>query len=430
MQKTVLVVAILFGLFSGASMAQEAPTALTEAAAVQLAVRNHPALRMAQAEAGMAQARIGIARAEGALQASLNGLATISNSRNVIAVQNVMPQALLPSQEKSSIDLNGMLMLPLATGGRITQTVRAATLSAAATQQQVAATQVQVAADARIRYAEWRQAIALEAVAQSTVTAQTRNTETAQQLFDAGKAPKFDALRAQAELASAQQQLANAHADVLAAQARLRQAVGATVETAWTPADEPLSAPPANALQTGLARRPDLLAAQQNIAAAEATVKARKANYRPQLYAVGMLDAFTPADNETNTGVTVGLVAGVPILDGGRRHAEVGEAEQAVAQACAARDNVVLQVRADVGAAEPRVAAARQNIDTAQAQVLAAEESFTVAQARYGAGKGAIIELLDAQRILTEARQNLVTAQTQYRAALAELYRAMGVVTI
>ena len=49
-----------------------------------------------------------------------------------------------------------------------------------------------------------------------------------------------------------------------------------------------------------------------------------------------------------------------------------------------------------------------------------------MAQARYDGGKGTIVELLDAHRALTEARQNLVTAQAQYRGTLATLYQAMG----
>lgn len=410
------------------AFAQDIPQPLTETGAVQLALQHQPMLRQAQAEAGMAQARVGMAKSEGKLQVSANGLATASDMRNILPIAGVMPQALLQSQDKGSIDLNGMAMLPLTTGGRISQTIRAAELTAGASQSQVDTARAQVAFEARMRYAEWRQALAMQTVAQDTLAAQTQNAQVTQQLFDAGKVPKFDALRAQAAQASAQQQVANAQADVTTAQATLAQALGVPVETIGQPADEAAQTPPENPLQLALARRPELKAAQQQINAAEATVKARKAGYLPQVYAFGMLDAISPADMGKSTGFTIGVGAGIPVLDGGRRKAEVDEAKQGVAQAQAARDTVELQVRADVAGAQARVTAARQNIDTATAQVAAGNEAYTVAQARYTAGKSTIVELLDARQALTEAQQSLVTAQAQYRATLATLYRAIGIV--
>ncbi|MHB9026110.1 MAG: TolC family protein [Armatimonadota bacterium] len=423
---------ILIGLaLLSASMvrAEETPAPLTEAAAVQLALQHNPMLRMAQAEVGMARARIGMARSEGALQISANGLATASDMRSVLA-SPVMPTAYLQSQDRSSADVNGMAMLPLITGGRIRQTVKAAVLTESASESQLAAARVVVAFEARSMLAELRQALAMVVVAQDTLAAQTKNAEVTQQLFAAGKVPKFDVLRAQAAQADAQQLLANAQADVVAARARLAQALGVPEDTLGMPVDEALVDAPAHPLETALATRPELRAAQQTIAAAEATVKARKASYSPQVYAVGMVDAFSPADMGKSSGYTVGVVAGVPLFDGGRRKAEVQEAEQVVAQTRASRDKVELQVRAEVATAQARVIATRQNIDTAAAQVAAATEAYTVAQARYNAGKSNIVELLDARQALTEAQQSQVAAQAQYRAALADLYRATGVDTL
>lgn len=408
-------------------MAQNVPPTLTEADAVQLALQHQPMLRAAQAEAGMALARANQAKAEAQVQVSGNALAAASSMRNVLAAP-VMPQALLQSQDRAALDLNGMAMYPLYTGGRISSSIRAAQLTASASQQQVTLTRTQIAYGARTSFAAWQQALAMLAVAQDTLAAQTKNTQVTQQLFDVGKVPRFDLLRAQAAQASAQQQVTNTQADVTAARAQLAQALGVPVATIpAAPAVDTLPAPPANTLATALATRPDLLATQQTINATEATVSARKATYKPQVYAVGMVDALAPADMGNNAGYTLGIVAAIPILDGGRRKAEVSEAEQAVTQAQANRDALELQVRADVAVAEARVTAARQNIDTATAQVTAADEAYTVAQARYTGGKSTIVELLDAQQALTEARQSLVTAQAQYRATLATLYQAMGV---
>jgi len=426
MRKSLWMLVILAGFSASMVWAQEARVTLTESQAVTTALQNQPALRVARADAGMANARVGIARSEGQLQVSVNTLDTLSNTRNVFAVPAVVPQALLQSQNRSSLDLNGMAMLPLYTGGRIQQAICAASFSANAAQDQVAATRVQVAADARARYAAWQQATALQTVAESTVAAQSRNAQVVQQRFEAGKVPKFDTLRAQAELATAKQQLASAQAEVAATRAQLAAALGVPENANWVPAEEALPGMPPKALEAALAARPEVLAAQQNVCAAQAVVCERKAEYSPQVYAVGMVDLFAPPNDGRTLGVTVGVVAGLPVLDAGRRQAEVQEAQEALARAQAICQQVTLQVRAEVSTAEPRASAARQNIDTAQAQVTAAEEAYNVAQERYDAGKSTVVELYDTQRLLTEARQNLVTAQAQYRAALAELYRAMG----
>ena len=106
---------VAFGALITSAFAQDALPPLTELAAVQLALQNQPIIRTAQAEAGMAQARVGIAKSESKLQVSANGFAMASSMQNAFAVPAVMPQAILLSQDRSSLDLNGMAMYPLET---------------------------------------------------------------------------------------------------------------------------------------------------------------------------------------------------------------------------------------------------------------------------------------------------------------------------
>jgi outer membrane protein TolC len=252
----------------------------------------------------------------------------------------------------------------------------------------------------------------------------------AQHLLDVGKIPRFDLLRTQADAAGAQQQLANARAEISATLALLAQAMGVPAVALQAPAEEAPAGMPPDGLEAALSSRPDLLAARKQVAAAQAAVRSRRAEYKPQVYGMAMLDGLVPSVMGTSVGVTVGVVAGVPLVDGGRRQAEVGEAEQAVARAQAAVTVLEQQVRAEVLAAEARAGAACENMDTAARQVTAAEEAYRVAQIRYEAGKSIVVELLDALRSQTEARENLVIARSQYAKALAELYRAMGVVVL
>lgn len=410
-------------------LAQEPIPTLTEQAAVEAALAQHPLLQVVAAEVGMAGSRARMARSEGRVQVAANGYAGLSNMGAALPIPGSMPQSILGSQDRASLDLNATAMVPLSTGGRIEQNVKAAELSAAAVEDSLASARVQVAYEARVAYADWCAALAMQKVADDELTAQQKQVVLSQHLFDVGSIPKFDLLRSEAAAAAAQQKLTNAKAEVAAATARLAQAMGAAQPALAVPGQAPMTdGLPVRALETAFASRPDLLAARKQVAAARATVLARQGAYKPQLYGMAMVDGLAPNPMDNTLGVMVGLVAGIPLVDGGRRQAEVQEAAGALKRAEATLSALELQVRAEVAAAEARASAARQNLGTAAAQVTSAEEAYRVAQVRYEAGKSVVVELLDALRAQTEAQQSLVLAQAQYARALADLYRAMGVV--
>ena len=406
--------------------AQNAIQTLSEESAVQLALKNQPLMRAAQADAEIANAQVDQAKSDANLQMSGNVLAVSSTMSSVLAAPGV-PQSFMQSQDRNSVGINGMVMLPLDVSRRIQSAVRAARYNASASLQDLRQTRIQVAYMARIRFAEWQQALAQLTIANDSLVAQTQNTQLTQQLFDVGKVPQFDLLRMKAALASTQQQVANSQADVTAARAQLAQALGIAIEQIpTTPTETPLPVPPANAVSTALALRPDYAAAQETIKAAEAAISERKAQYKPQVYAIGMADAFSPSNMGKSDGVTVGIIAGIPIIDGGSRKAKITEAEQMLIKARANRDLLALQIRTDAAKAEAYNTAAKQRIETTKSQVEAAERAYLAAQARYSGGKSTIAELLEVQQALTEARQSLVIAQAQYRSSVADLYLAVG----
>lgn len=400
---------------------------LSESDAVMTALARHPSLAAAQAGAEMAFSRVNAARSEGKLQLSANGQATFATMGNVLA-SPVQPQALLAVQGRASSGVNGMAMLPIYTGGRIQSNIKSGQYNADAAMQDAAVTRVQIAYNVRLRFYEWVQALAMMKIADDALTAQTKNTLVVQQLFDVGKVPRFDLLRARAEQENVRQQVAGSHADVAAARAMLAQSMAVAVNTIPTvPSVKDTLPLPEKSLEIALKKRPDLIASAYKIESAKAALSALNANYHPQVYAIGMIDASVPRNMGKSAGFTIGLIAGLPIMDGGRRKAESSEAEQAIKQAAANREVIMLQIHADVESAEAKLIAAKENIGTAASQVAAVKEAYTVAEARYAAGKSTIVELLDVRRALTGAEQNEVIAQAEYQKILASLYMAMGI---
>ena len=422
-----LLSALLCAPLTAAPQAEPSPPVLTEDLVVAIALGNNPAMALAEAEAGMARARLQGSRSEQTVQVSANALATLSNMGSVIQIPGVMPQAILGAQDKTSADLNLMAMVPLSTGGRVERGIEASGHDLAAFEAQLVAARVQVAFEARMRFADWQAAVASAKVAGQALDVQAEQVRISEQMVDVGKVPLFDLLRNQAALSARQLDLANAEADVTVAKARMAQVLGTAVESFSEPANESREALPEDLLAAALAQRPDLAAARSGLAKTEAVVDVRKASYKPQVYGVGMLDVITPSGMGDSLGVSVGVAAGIPLSDGGRRRAEVAEAQQDVLRARATVSAAELLVRAEVTSAQARLAAALQNITTAAAQVVSAEEGYRVGQIRYGAEKSTVVELLDTLQALTEARQNLVKAKAGLSGAYAEMYRALGI---
>ena len=72
------------------------------------------------------------------------------------------------------------------------------------------------------------------------------------------------------------------------------------------------------------------------------------------------------------------------------------------------------------------LATAADRLGVARKQVETAQETLRLSELRDRAGEGLLLEVLDAQRQLTQARNDLNTAKYDYLAALAALQRAIG----
>ena len=223
-----------------------------------------------------------------------------------------------------------------------------------------------------------------------------------------------------------QQRAVEAHA--------LAQLVGGPVDLApaATPLDDsavlqPLDAGLPSAL---LADRPDILAAEHRLRAANANIGAARAAFFPRValtanagVANAQLDAlFEGASRAWTFAPSISL----PIFDGGARRSALDLAE-------VRRDLAVADYEKTVQAAFRDVAdalSARQWL-TEQVRIgaegLAAQaERARLATLRYDHGAAAFLEVLDAQRDLLAAEQSQVTTRRALLSARIALYAALG----
>lgn len=179
-----------------------------------------------------------------------------------------------------------------------------------------------------------------------------------------------------------------------------------------------------------LARRPDIRAAEARLRAADADIGAARAAYFPAIQLTGDY-GFQSAALSTlfdSGGSLLTLAAGLsqPIFQGGRL---VAQEDVATAR----RTELVEVYRAAVFAAfadvENALAAARRTAEELALRAEAAasaQRALDLAEERYRAGAVDLLAVLDAQRSLFQAEEQLVQVRQARLQALVDLYRALG----
>ncbi|BDG01937.1 efflux transporter outer membrane subunit [Anaeromyxobacter oryzae] len=179
-----------------------------------------------------------------------------------------------------------------------------------------------------------------------------------------------------------------------------------------------------------LERRPDVLAAEQNIIAAGKRVGVAVAERLPTLSLSGFIglqarninDVFDPSALAWDTAGS--LFA--PIFQGGRLKSAEEAARARLEQSVAAYRKTVEVALQEVADASAGVLKLRDVRAAFQTQVTATTAASTLAMARYQGGVSSYLEVLDAQRQQFDAQLSLANAMRDELTSLVLLYRALG----
>jgi outer membrane protein TolC len=245
-----------------------------------------------------------------------------------------------------------------------------------------------------------------------------------------GSAALLDVLRVRTDRAEAIQAVTDAARDVDTARLDLQAAIG-TPDALPELSAEPLAYTPAATIEAAdvaaaLEGAPEILAARSRVEAGRAGVGAARAAYRPQVSATAMADTWGTRGEGGDSGYTVGIVVGLPLVDGGMRQAEIAASEARRARLESDLDAARVRVRHDVAVAWANVRSAQANIAASEAAVAEADEGYRVMNQRYEAGKALLVEVLDALAARTRAQTRRVEAVYDAAAAKDRLDRAVG----
>lgn len=179
-----------------------------------------------------------------------------------------------------------------------------------------------------------------------------------------------------------------------------------------------------------LLKRPDVLAAEKRLIAANANIGAARAAFLPRISLTAGFGTASSALSGLFTGGSESWnfqpALRLPLFDGGRISSGVDLAEARKVIAVAEYEKTIQQAFrevADLLAARTYLA---EQLRAQQAAEKSQNERLRLAEARYKAGISSHLEVLDAQRESFAAQQASVQAQRAWLATAAQLYKALG----
>lgn len=255
----------------------------------------------------------------------------------------------------------------------------------------------------------------------------------AQLLEQAGLGTRFDVLRAEVELANAEQNLTTSRANQSTARRQLAETLSIGQQVDLQTADEIQEAGVWNqsleeTIILGYQNRVEL---DQFLAQREINEQQRRialSAIRPQLSLFANYELLDVYDDDADLadGYAFGARLQWSIFDGGTALANARQAETDILIDQTEFANQRNQIRVEVEQAYFELQANKENIATSEKAVEQAEESLRLARLRFQAGVGTQTEVIDSQTELTTARGNRLSAIIQYNQSLNQLYRAIN----
>ena len=408
-----LIAAVLVML--NASVAFAAPVELSLSDSVALALKNNPSIKMAQSDKDKSQWSVSEA------QAGRMPTVSLGNS-----------YSLKDHNPAGTDDLSGSLRMnwQLYSGGRVEGQIDQAKRGVGVADLGVEKTKQQLKLDTTTAYFTILQTKNLVEVNQQSVSNLQEHLNSVQAKYDVGVVAKSDVLRAEVELANAQQNLIKAQNNYDLAVAGLLNTMtidpgtelALTDTLSYNKYDKTLD----DSLQAAQTR-PDVAQAEENVKISETAVKMAKSGKLPSVSlsaSNGWNGSVLPGSGDDDW--SVGLSAGWSIFDAGSTSAKVKQADasldKAKEQLVQVKNSAALEVRQNYLSMQEAV----KRIDTNKVAVGKAEEDLVIAREKYNAGVGTNLDVIDAQLALTQAKTNEIQALFDYNVNVAKIDKAIG----
>lgn len=292
-----------------------------------------------------------------------------------------------------------------------------------------------VAGDVADAYLQVRGYQARIVIAKDQIDTNERLLKLVQNRFDAGAATRREIAQAEALLEQARSTVPILCLSLEKQLNRLDVLMGAQPGTYAHELDAitPIPAIPGIAIEAAtelLRRRPDIIAAERRLAASNERIGVALAEYYPKLSLSGLLGFDSLNSGHLFTGGAFQPVATAGLrwrlFDFGRVNAEVQQARGVNAEALVTYRQAVLKAAEDVENSLATLAETQVYSVQVQAEVAALTRARDLSQEAYRAGSITLTDVLDADRELLTARDQLDASRANAARAAVAVFRSMG----
>lgn len=179
-----------------------------------------------------------------------------------------------------------------------------------------------------------------------------------------------------------------------------------------------------------LERRPDILQAEATLIASNARIGQARAYFFPTLMITGQGGLQSTDFAKWFTGnsfnYSIGPSVTLPIFQGGSNLARLDQAESQYRQLLESYRQTILQAFREVADLLVSVHARDEQLTHQRAQLTAAQEAVRLAQVRYRKGMVNYLDVLDAQRAVLTAENQLVFTERARLTEMVSLFKALG----
>ncbi|HEY0595835.1 MAG TPA: TolC family outer membrane protein [Sphingopyxis sp.] len=342
------------------------------------------------------------------------------------------------SSPMRSFVATGQVSVPIYQGGAVRNAVKAAKFRVEAGQADLRATEASVFSQTVGAYMDVIRDQAIVQLNQKNVSVLRTNLQATSDRFEIGDLTRTDVAQSEARLALAEGDLRNAEANLIASRESYIRLVGdAPVDLQAPPTLPNLPASAEEAVGIALNSNPDIESANQTVNASKADIGSAKASRAPKVSAtlgggynnfLGSLKSGISGFNvlQETSNAAAGVQVTLPIFTGGRRSAQVRQAQSRSSQAI---ENYVEVERGVIAQTRGAYAAWQANeriISATQQAVSANALSLEGVRAENSVGTRSILDILNAEQEYLNTQVQLVSAQRNSYVAAFSVLAAMG----
>lgn len=383
--------------------------------ALSWAYTNNPTLNAARAELRATDETI--AQAKSPYRPTINGSASATRAWTS---SDFLP-APADVSETNTAELGVTVQQVLYRGNRTRNGVKKAKSAILATRESLRATEQSVLFDVAQAYMDILQNQAILELRKQNVAFLEEQARSARDRFAVGETIRTDVAQAEARLSSANSQVTSAKASLESSRATYQYLVGKKPGklTAGYAVDRLFPKSLNSAIQNALGSHPSILAAQHNIDIAQLAVKEAEGELLPTIALQGAAKRSWSSNNggnnihgSTDSASITGSIS-VPLYQGGLVHSKVRQAKETLGQRRIQLDLARDQIRANIVSSWTVLEAAGPQITAAQATVSASRQATSGVIEEQKVGQRTLLDVLNSQAELIDARINLVRAQRE-----------------